>query len=169
MTGSVTHFEIYAEGPARPVGLHRGLFGWQLDQACRPRRNAGVQTPRNGCLNAPLRASRGLARRGAITLSHLGRLGSPRRQRARPWTMPMRLSPSAHERLRPAWPRAAVGGWPAPADPRRGRAHPGNTCGPVGEGLCLRLGDRPMTMAHPRARFTRERGQASGLAFRPHR
>ena len=68
MTGSVTHFEIYAEGPARPVGLHRGLFGWQLDEACRPRRNAGVQTPRNGCRNAPLRASRGLARRGAITL-----------------------------------------------------------------------------------------------------
>ncbi len=29
----VTHFEIYAEGPAKLADFYRRLFGWQIDQA----------------------------------------------------------------------------------------------------------------------------------------
>lgn len=31
--GSVTHFEIYAEDPAKLADFYRSLFGWSLDQA----------------------------------------------------------------------------------------------------------------------------------------
>ncbi len=33
MSGAVTHFEIYAEDPAKLADFYRGLFGWQVDQA----------------------------------------------------------------------------------------------------------------------------------------
>ena len=33
MSSSVTHFEIYAEDPAKLADFYRGLFGWQVDQA----------------------------------------------------------------------------------------------------------------------------------------
>lgn len=33
MSGAVTHFEIYAEDPAKLAEFYRGLFGWQVDQA----------------------------------------------------------------------------------------------------------------------------------------
>jgi predicted enzyme related to lactoylglutathione lyase len=33
LSGSVTHFEIYAEDPAKLADFYRGLFGWQVDQA----------------------------------------------------------------------------------------------------------------------------------------
>ena len=33
MSGSVTHFEIYAEDPAKLADFYRDLFGWQVDQA----------------------------------------------------------------------------------------------------------------------------------------
>lgn len=33
MSGSVTHFEIYAEDPSKLADFYRGLFGWQVDQA----------------------------------------------------------------------------------------------------------------------------------------
>ena len=33
MANSVTHFEIYAEAPAKLAEFYRGLFGWQLDKA----------------------------------------------------------------------------------------------------------------------------------------
>ncbi len=31
--GAVTHFEIYAEEPAKLADFYRNLFGWQLDKA----------------------------------------------------------------------------------------------------------------------------------------
>ncbi len=33
MSGAVTHFEIYAEDPAKLADFYRGLFGWQVVQA----------------------------------------------------------------------------------------------------------------------------------------
>ena len=33
MTTSVTHFEIYAEEPAKLADFYRTLLGWQIDQA----------------------------------------------------------------------------------------------------------------------------------------
>ena len=33
MTGSVTHFEIYAEEPAKLAEFYRQLFGWRLERA----------------------------------------------------------------------------------------------------------------------------------------
>ena len=33
LSGAVTHFEIYAEDPAKLADFYRGLFGWQVDQA----------------------------------------------------------------------------------------------------------------------------------------
>ena len=33
MSGTVTHFEIYAEDPAKLADFYRGLFGWQVEQA----------------------------------------------------------------------------------------------------------------------------------------
>lgn len=33
MASPVTHFEIYAEEPARLAEFYRSLFGWQVDQA----------------------------------------------------------------------------------------------------------------------------------------
>jgi uncharacterized protein len=33
LTSSVTHFEIYAEEPAKLAVFYRSLFGWQIDQA----------------------------------------------------------------------------------------------------------------------------------------
>jgi len=33
LSSSVTHFEIYAEVPAKLADFYRGLFGWQVDQA----------------------------------------------------------------------------------------------------------------------------------------
>ena len=33
LSGAVTHFEIYAEEPAKLADFYRGLFGWQVDQA----------------------------------------------------------------------------------------------------------------------------------------
>jgi len=33
LSGAVTHFEIYAEDPAKLAEFYRGLFGWQVDQA----------------------------------------------------------------------------------------------------------------------------------------
>ena len=33
MTGAVTHFEIYAEEPAKLADFYRNLFGWKLDKA----------------------------------------------------------------------------------------------------------------------------------------
>jgi predicted enzyme related to lactoylglutathione lyase len=33
LTGSTTHFEIYAEEPAKLADFYRGLFGWQIDKA----------------------------------------------------------------------------------------------------------------------------------------
>ena len=33
MSGAVTHFEIYAEDPAKLADFYRGLFGWRVDQA----------------------------------------------------------------------------------------------------------------------------------------
>ena len=33
MTGTVTHFEIYAEEPAKLADFYRNLFGWKLDKA----------------------------------------------------------------------------------------------------------------------------------------
>jgi predicted enzyme related to lactoylglutathione lyase len=33
MATPVTHFEIYAEEPARLADFYRGLFGWQIEQA----------------------------------------------------------------------------------------------------------------------------------------
>ena len=33
MTGAVTHFEIYAEEPAKLADFYRELFGWKLDKA----------------------------------------------------------------------------------------------------------------------------------------
>jgi predicted enzyme related to lactoylglutathione lyase len=33
MSASVTHFEIYAEKPARLASFYRELFGWRIDQA----------------------------------------------------------------------------------------------------------------------------------------
>lgn len=33
MTAAVTHFEIYAEEPAKLAEFYRGLFGWQIEQA----------------------------------------------------------------------------------------------------------------------------------------
>ena len=33
MTSSVTHFEIYAEEPARLAAFYRALFGWKIDKA----------------------------------------------------------------------------------------------------------------------------------------
>ena len=33
MTTSVTHFEIYAEAPAKLAEFYRTLFGWQVDKA----------------------------------------------------------------------------------------------------------------------------------------
>ena len=33
MTGSVTHFEIYAEEPAKLANFYRGVFEWRLDKA----------------------------------------------------------------------------------------------------------------------------------------
>ena len=33
MTGAVTHFEIYAEEPAKLAEFYRGVFEWRLDQA----------------------------------------------------------------------------------------------------------------------------------------
>ena len=32
-TGSVTHFEIYAEEPAKLADFYRGVFEWRLDKA----------------------------------------------------------------------------------------------------------------------------------------
>jgi predicted enzyme related to lactoylglutathione lyase len=32
LTGSVTHFEIYGEEPAKLADFYRHLFGWQIDQ-----------------------------------------------------------------------------------------------------------------------------------------
>jgi uncharacterized protein len=32
VTNSVTHFEIYAEEPAKLADFYRSLFGWQLDK-----------------------------------------------------------------------------------------------------------------------------------------
>ncbi len=32
MTNNVTHFEIYAEDPAKLVDFYRSLFGWQLEK-----------------------------------------------------------------------------------------------------------------------------------------
>ena len=33
MTGSVTHFEIYAEDPPQLADFYRDLFGWRIDKA----------------------------------------------------------------------------------------------------------------------------------------
>lgn len=33
MANSVTHFEIFAEEPAKLVDFYRSLFGWQIEQA----------------------------------------------------------------------------------------------------------------------------------------
>ena len=33
MTSSVTHFEIYAEEPAKLAEFYRGLLGWQVEKA----------------------------------------------------------------------------------------------------------------------------------------
>jgi predicted enzyme related to lactoylglutathione lyase len=33
LSGYVTHFEIYAEEPAKLADFYRNLFGWQVDQA----------------------------------------------------------------------------------------------------------------------------------------
>ena len=33
MTGAVTHFEIYAEEPAKLAEFYRGVFEWRLDKA----------------------------------------------------------------------------------------------------------------------------------------
>ena len=33
LSGAVTHFEIYAEDPAKLADFYRGLFGWQVEQA----------------------------------------------------------------------------------------------------------------------------------------
>ena len=33
MTSSATHFEIYAEEPAKLAGFYRTLLGWQIDKA----------------------------------------------------------------------------------------------------------------------------------------
>jgi predicted enzyme related to lactoylglutathione lyase len=33
LSGAVTHFEIYAEDPAKLAEFYRGLFGWRVDQA----------------------------------------------------------------------------------------------------------------------------------------
>lgn len=33
MTGSVTHFEIYGEEPAKLADFYRGVFEWRLDKA----------------------------------------------------------------------------------------------------------------------------------------
>ncbi|MBV8073563.1 MAG: hypothetical protein JO270_26950 [Acidobacteriaceae bacterium] len=32
MNGSITHFEIYGEEPAKLAGFYRNLFGWDIDQ-----------------------------------------------------------------------------------------------------------------------------------------
>jgi uncharacterized protein len=33
VTNSVTHFEIYAEGPEKLADFYRGLLGWQIEKA----------------------------------------------------------------------------------------------------------------------------------------
>ena len=33
MTGAVTHFEIFAEDPAKLADFYRELFGWAIEKA----------------------------------------------------------------------------------------------------------------------------------------
>jgi uncharacterized protein len=86
MTGSVTHFEIYAEDPAKLVDFYKEVFEWQIDKA--PgidyfqirTGSSGDSAIRGGLLHRPIPGPRSWVHYVSVdsldeTVEHIQRLG----------------------------------------------------------------------------------------------